>query len=437
MTNPLIPWILVQQLLTPSATQEVPPALSAGPMIGAVTLEEVRIWARASAAAATVEAILIDAEGAEVARDSKKSLEEDDLTVHLVLRADLRPNHRYRYRVLVDGKLVADGTDQVIVAPPLAGEKAMVRLVFGSCAQEKRFGDGAIFKRIRELEPACFLLLGDTPYIDSVDLEVQRRRYREFFSNEHIAATVRCLPTRGTWDDHDIGRNDTDGNLPGKENSRRAFAEYHGQGTIGGDDGGIYQSFRIGPVEVFLLDTRWFAGTGPSPVDPEEKTLLGATQWRWLLDGLKRSTAPFKVIASGMIFNGSVRPGKKDHWGTYLAERGALLEFIGENAIDGVVIVTGDIHRTRHLRYPPEEGARYPIDEWITSPLANSVITTANKPHPALVFDAGVEHVFLLLEADTTGEEPRLRCELRTETGEVIHGATRTLQQLSRAAAER
>ena len=138
-----------------------------------------------------------------------------------------------------------------------------------------------------------------------------------------------------------------------------------------------------------------------------------------------------------MIFNGSVRPGKKDHWGTYLAERGALLEFIGENAIDGVVIVTGDIHRTRHLRYPPEEGARYPIDEWITSPLANSVITTANKPHPALVFDAGVEHVFLLLEADTTGEEPRLRCELRTETGEVIHGATRTLQQLSRAAAER
>jgi len=156
MTNPLIPWILVQQLLTPSATQEVPPALSAGPMIGAVTLEEVRIWARASVAAATVEAILIDAEGAEVARDSKKSLEEDDLTVHLVLRADLRPNHRYRYRVLVDGKSVADGTDQVIVAPPLAGEKAMVRLVFGSCAQEKRFGDGAIFKRIRELEPtAC------------------------------------------------------------------------------------------------------------------------------------------------------------------------------------------------------------------------------------------------------------------------------------------
>jgi len=61
----------------------------------------------------------------------------------------------------------------------------------------------------------------------------------------------------------------------------------------------------------------------------------------------------------------------------YVAERGALLEFIGENAIDGVVIVTGDIHRTRHLRYPPEEGARYPIDEWITSPLANSVMTAA------------------------------------------------------------
>lgn len=431
----LIPWLLLQ-LLVPTPPQESPAGLSAGPMVGAVSLDEVRIWARASAAGSKIEGIIIDAEGAEIARNSQIASEENDLTVQLVMTVKLRPNHKYRYRLLLDGRAVAEGADQVIVAPPQAGEKAKVSLVFGSCAQEKRFGDGAIFERIRELEPACFLLLGDTPYIDSVELAVQRRRYREFFSNEHIAATVRRLPTRGTWDDHDIGRNDTDGNLPGKENSRQAFAEYHAQGPIGGDDGGIYQSFRVGPVEVFLLDTRWFAGTGPSPVDPAEKTLLGASQWRWLLEGLEASRAPFKVISCGMIFNGSVRPGKKDHWGTYPAERRALLEFIGENAISGVVIVTGDIHRTRHLRYPPEEGAGYSIDEWITSPLANSVISTANKPHPSLVFDAGVEHVFLLLEADTTTAEASLRCELRTETGEVIHSARRTLQELSLPSAE-
>ena len=94
-----------------------------------------------------------------------------------------------------------------------------------------------------------------------------------------------------TWDDHDFGRNDTNGNLPGKENSRRAFVEYHANPSYGDGKQGIYTKFRRGNVEVFLLDTRFFAATEMSPIAPDKPTLLGKQQWRWLLDGLKQSSS--------------------------------------------------------------------------------------------------------------------------------------------------
>ena len=75
---------------------------------------------------------------------------------------------------------------------------------------------------------------------------------------------------------------------------------------------------------MWVLDTRWWANTEPSPADPSKKSLLGAAQWRWVTEGLKRSDATFKVLASGMIWNGSVRPLKRDHWANWKSERDAL-----------------------------------------------------------------------------------------------------------------
>ena len=49
--------------------------------------------------------------------------------------------------------------------------------------------------------------------------------------------------------------------------------------SFGEDGEGIYTSFRRGPVEVFLIDARYFSQTGPSPVDPKKKALLGERQW--------------------------------------------------------------------------------------------------------------------------------------------------------------
>ncbi|MDP7206778.1 MAG: alkaline phosphatase D family protein, partial [Pirellulaceae bacterium] len=257
--------------------------------------------------------------------------------------------------------------------------------------------------------------------------------YQEFAAVADFRRLVRTRSLYSTWDDHDFGRNDTDGNLPGKENSRQAFAEYRSNPSCGDGSAGIYSSFRRGPVEVFLLDTRYFAATENSPFDPQRPSLLGAVQWEWLMRELKLSTAPFKILACGMIWNEAVRPGKLDHWGTYPHEREALFDFIGRENIPGVLLVGGDIHRTRLLEHHSENHAGYRIPELITSPVHAGVIDTANTPHPGLVHDAGQPNTFLVVDVEGQGVDARLVARFQDKQGRPVHQVQYERKQLQRS----
>jgi hypothetical protein len=313
------------------------------------------------------------------------------------------------------------------------------RLAFGSCADEDK-GTGRVWRLLNALSPDAVVLLGDTPYIDTTDPEVQARRYREFAAFPPFAELARSTSVFGTWDDHDFGADGSDGRLQGKEHARAAFVaarsslpdalpsdparvpsvtidggkEYSDPQrvvpTFGADGAGVYSSFRRGHVEVFLLDTRWFARTGPSEFDPAQPTLLGAEQWAWLRAGLRASTASFKVLACGMIWNGAVRPGKDDHWGAYPAEFDGLCRFLGAEAIEGVVLVGGDIHRSRVVVHATAERVGYDVTELISSPMHGRVIENANAPHPGLRFDSGEGHVVCIVAAD----DQELRAIFRT-----------------------
>jgi alkaline phosphatase D len=189
----------------------------------------------------------------------------------------------------------------------------------------------------------------------------------------------------------------------------------------------------MGGVEVFLLDTRWFAGTEPSPI-ADGPSMLGAKQWAWLRDGLRASEASFKILASGLVWNGAVRPGKPDHWDSYPGERAALLEFLGDERISGVVLMGGDVHRTRVLRYPTEAIVGYAVTELVTSPIHASVIEEADAPHSALVFDSGTPHAFLLLTIDGTVQPATLRASFQDATGRELHTLTLNAAELTRPA---
>ncbi len=134
-----------------------------------------------------------------------------------------------------------------------------------------------------------------------------------------------------------------------------------------------------------------------------------------------------------MIWNAAVRPGKRDHWGSYPHEREALFRFIAQEKIPGVVLVGGDIHRTRVLRHETTETAGYPLVELVTSPIHASVIDAANAPHPALVHDSGEPHAFLFITVDTTVTPPVLVAQFQNAAGRELYSLTLDTARLSAA----
>ena len=132
-----------------------------------------------------------------------------------------------------------------------------------------------------------------------------------------------------------------------------------------------------------------------------------------------------------MIWNGAVRPGKLDHWGTYPHERQALFEFIGDEKISGVILVGGDVHRTRVLRHDTVESAGYKIPEFITSPVHSGVIKNAKSDHPGLVRDFGQPNTFLLMTVHGDTRPDKLNAGFLDKDGRVFFEFALTEQDLT------
>ncbi len=392
--------------------------LSQGPFVGHLTTETAHIWARFDAPG-TYTLHVWESGTTDTLNYSSNTDISQDFTITWKV-APISPNTTYTYRISQSSSATSSTGQHSSLATnlqthpfqfttPLPNDQIdSLTLVFGSCARDIPSIATPVWDAMGKQDPDLLVLIGDTPYIDATTLSYQQRRYKEFYEVSEFQQLLSTTPFYSVWDDHDFGKNDTDGNLEGKERSRTAFMQFRPNPTFGMDDQGIYTHFKRGPVEVFLLDTRWFAGTEASPFDSEQPTLLGKRQWEWLAEELRASTAEFKIIVSSMIFNGAVRPNKPDHWDSYPHEKEALFKLIGQHNISGVVLIGGDIHRSRLLTYDTESTAGYQISEFITSPLHTGVSEAANAPHPHLIFDAGVKESFLKMTALRTEDAPVL-----------------------------
>lgn len=413
-----------------------PVALDLTPMLGEVTHERACVWARAAGEGEVYYKIHeMDGEGAALRGKEVSGKASANAASDLCIRIDvvgLQPTTLYGYQFFADAEFTQpiDGGEFWTLPDP--ARASVVKLAIGSCANyDLKKGppaDRDVWSAIAAEEPTVLALIGDTPYIDSTDLKVQRDKYRMFFEWGSMRGLRRNVPMLAVWDDHDFGKNDTDGRLQGKENSRQAFIEYHAQKSYGDGVEGIYSRQRIGAMEVFLIDARWFSNR-------DEKALLGEKQWAWLEKGLKESDAPFKLLVSGMIWNEAVRPLKTDFWAMYAAERKRLFTFLVKEKISGVVLVGGDIHRSRHLKHPSGvTGVGYVLHEIISSPLGPNVHAQANVNHPALVWDAGEPYSFCVLEADSNihdrHPEPTLHVIWKNAQGKTLHEAAMKQSEL-------
>ena len=410
----LISWLLV----APSLAQEPTPRLTHGPFRGHVDATSMHVWARASQPG-DFELELTDVVDGRVVGATATATADHDCTLHFQV-GGLRAASAFTARITNGGhQLFASASGTFLTALP--DDAATATVAFGSCAHDGKFPEQPIWSQILARTPQALVLLGDTPYIDLGTVEARRQRHRQFFAVKSVAATLGAIPTWTTWDDHDYALNDQFGAMPAAATARDVFVDYHAHAGYGAHGRGIYTRSRQGPIEVFVLDTRSFADGDGSLLAPGERSLLGRAQTAWLLHGLRASTAPCKVLACGMVWNGGVRPGKLDCWGNWLPERDGLFRWLGENGIEGVVLVSGDVHRSRCILHPTRALAGYDIPEFVTSPLAQDVLEVNAVPVQGLEFDAGEPSSCLLLTARVAAEGLAVRATFVAGDGREFH----------------
>lgn len=307
-----------------------------------------------------------------------------------------------------------------------AGARGVVSVAFASCATN---ASEPVWERMGILKPDQVILAGDTPYVDVADLATSRLKHRFFLETPFMQSLIRGTSTVGTWDDHDMGLNNGNGvnAADRRHNTRRAFVEYRAHEQYGAGAEGLYHKIDLGSMDIFLLDMRWFAQTASSPVNPSSRTAFGAAQWQWLLDELRASRAPFKVLAIGGLWEDK-KNAENDDMFTYWHERDALLDFIRDNAISGVLLLGGDIHISRHLIHPQRVG--YDLHDFITSPAHTSVFPSLNLPHPSVEWTSAQPRQFMTLTADTRVHPPLLTARFYVADGRVQREVAIPYEQL-------
>jgi alkaline phosphatase D len=179
-------------------------------------------------------------------------------------------------------------------------------------------------------------------------------KYRENREDPLFQAFARQTPMIVNWDDHEVDNDyrGLDPELPeGRLGvGRRAFFDYW---PIRTRLPRTWRSLRWGrEVEVFVLDCRQFADPLDAPDGPD-KSMLGQQQLRWLLTGVLRSEATWKVLATSCPLSilRSANP-PQDDWVAYEHELGTLLEAWRRAHVRNLVWITADVHWAQAIEYP-------------------------------------------------------------------------------------
>jgi alkaline phosphatase D len=246
------------------------------------------------------------------------------------------------------------------------------------------------------------------PDTEPVSLADYRLRHANYKLDPDLRRLHQLYPFIVTWDDHESTNNshregaenhdpETEGDWDlRKAAAQRAYAEWM---PIRVDDPSrIYRTLRYGDLaDIIVMDTRLddrdpeigtFGATivsGAELDDPARK-MISERQRRMVFDALGRRDTRWKIVAQQVMLgqlnagglprlpDGPDRPRfvlrdggnalNPDQWDGYPAERDRLFRHLRTNAIDNVVVLTGDIHTSWALDLTPD-----PYDPLVYDPV--------------------------------------------------------------------
>ncbi|GHG42171.1 alkaline phosphatase D family protein [Streptomyces zaomyceticus] len=208
---------------------------------------------------------------------------------------------------------------------------------------------------------------------ETLTLDDYRLRYALYKTDPDLRAAHAAHPFVVTWDDHETENNYAGGipenSVPPEEFLLRRAAAYRAYWEHQplrapqrpqGPDMRLYRRLSFGRLAQFdILDTRQYRSDqaygdgwqvpGPESENPA-RTLTGATQERWLLDGWRRSRARWNVLPQQVVFaERRDRPSSDfllsmDSWDGYPASRQRILAGADAAGVENLMVLTGDVH---------------------------------------------------------------------------------------------
>ncbi|WP_240497994.1 alkaline phosphatase D family protein [Williamsia sp. 1135] len=316
----------------------------------------------------------------------------DGHSVHVDVRG-LEPASDYFYRFRAAGHISDVGRTRT--APPTAGTTRALTFAWASC---QSWGDGFFnaYADMAAAAPDVVFHLGDYVYEKAIptrggqrnttalpqsahsemtSLDDYRERYALYKLDPHLQQAHRTSPFIVTMDDHEVENNWAAGisedSVPVPDFLYRrasAFKAWWENTPVraelrpNGADMRIYRRFTFGDIAQFsVLDTRQYRsdqvnGDTDGPQNDftarSDRTITGAAQQQWLLDGLASSTTRWNVLAHQTTIadlartrNGA-RAVSMDGWSGYEASRTQILDGARERGVGNLVSIVGDIHRS-------------------------------------------------------------------------------------------
>ncbi|HEX9734365.1 MAG TPA: alkaline phosphatase D family protein [Thermoanaerobaculia bacterium] len=484
--------------LLPAFAADAQLAVTHGTAAGDVTATSAIVWARASAPA-EMSVEVDDDPGFSHPRRFTAAADAFDLTAQVAVDG-LAPASRYHYRVVFanEGGRSESAAGSFATAPE-PGEARPVRFVVGGDVGGQGYcrhaeTGYAIFGAMAALEPDFFIANGDMIYADaacpaqgpegwpnlpgdfpSIDdprvdwtdagqvREVYLDHWRYNRADPHVQGFHARVPVYAQWDDHEVindfgARWASWSKAPQRAGypnlvaaGRQALFAWNPIARHRDEPERIYRSFRWGrDIELFLLDARSYRSVNDLSERPDHtKTMLGEAQLAWLIDGLTRSDASWKVVSSDVplsVPTGSQaqlygRDGFADggpHFeGTGFAERTGyerelrrLLAALDAADVEGVVFVVTDVHFAMNLRYAADvdgDGDPLVFHELVSGPL--NAVRAAGPPRldpsfrPVILYAEGDLFNFSYVRVERRGGEVALTADVRGADGAVRFGS--------------
>ncbi|MDA0913401.1 MAG: alkaline phosphatase D family protein [Bacteroidetes bacterium] len=342
-----------------SRTSQTEMALTGSPILGDLGMRHAKVWCQVTPNEGSENPTLslLDSAGVRLSLLPMQSMELGNC--YQSEFSNLLPGSKYAYFVGDELGMAISDTLSFQTQPlwQYRTDPPELKFLVGSCTYVnepefdrpgKPYGGGyEIFETMAQEDFNAMLWLGDNVYLREVDFSSKSgfiHRYNQTRNLPELQSLLSEGVHYAIWDDHDFGPNDCDGSWIHQDWSRDVFHAYWPNPESGIPDAEELNvtQFLFGDVEFFLLDNR--SHRVNHSMGSEKRQILGSVQRNWLLNALRNSRAPFKMVAIGgqMVSDAAIF----ENFAQFPEEREILFNQIDALGIRGVVFLTGDRHNS-------------------------------------------------------------------------------------------